>query len=68
MPTLVVWILVIAFWTPGADQPTKIEHDTFVTNEICDAMANSLDREWESRVKGGSTSWACFGAYPQPTS
>jgi hypothetical protein len=67
MPAHVVWILVLAFWTPGKDAPTKLEAHAYATDEICQAAATTLDAAWEAKVHGGSTSWACFGAYQAPT-
>jgi hypothetical protein len=67
LPHVLAWILVIVFWTPGKDHPTKLEAGVYPSNEFCAAYAQALDAKWISEVHGGSTSWSCLGTYPQPT-
>lgn len=66
MPENLVFLLLIAFWTPGSDKP-MVQGDSFKTVEECDAAGMALDKEWLLNVNGGSTSWICIGAYPVPS-
>jgi len=66
MPAHLVWILLIVFWAPDASR-VKTQTTDYQTIEACDAAAAELDSSWSAAVHGGSTSWACFGVYPDPT-
>jgi hypothetical protein len=63
----IVFLLVIAFWTPQVTKPVEVQAQVFDGPEACGAAAERLDEEWIKKVHGGSTSYACIAAFQAPS-
>ncbi len=66
-PASIIFLLLIAYWSPGQKAPIEIQHGAFATEAECDAAAARRNETWTESVHGGSTSWLCVGAFAGPS-